>query len=253
MIMENMTNAGMNRTGIDMSPLNATRMTNPPARFDLKSSGNGKSEFAEDGDFMRAHDVFIREAGPIGTVPVPATFKGLTKTLLTKLQGKRSEVLIDKLSERAAFERTGARLYDMLLEKFQHADMPSDVGFSLSRIRQIRNEEVQHFLLLSETIKELGADPTAQTPAADTVGVLSTGLLQVLSDPRTNIQQCLEAILVAELSDNDGWQLLIKIAAELELNELAGQFQQALEEEGEHLLIIRGLLNGLVLKDAKTA
>ncbi len=47
------------------------------------------------------------------------------------------------------------------------------------------------------------------------------GLPAVLTDPRTNLIQCLDALLVAELTDNAGWEMLIELAQGLKQTELA--------------------------------
>lgn len=73
-----------------------------------------------------------------------------------------------------------------------------------------RSEEAQRFLLLKGALESLGADPTAQTPDADVIGVASRGVLKVMADPRTTVGQCLDALLTAELTDHAGWELLIE-------------------------------------------
>lgn len=50
------------------------------------------------------------------------------------------------------------------------------------------------------------------TPCADVSGVIAMGVLQVISDPRTNLAQSLNTLLTAELADNAGWELLIDLA-----------------------------------------
>jgi len=103
----------------------------------------------------------------------------------------------------------------------------------------IQEEELGHFELVKSAIESLGGDPTAVTPSADLTGVLSSGIPQVLADPRTTLRQCLDAVLVAELTDNDGWQLLIKICESLAGAELAAQSRLALSSEAEHLDNVR--------------
>ena len=76
----------------------------------------------------------------------------------------------------------------------------------------ILTEEYEHADLLSGSIKELGGDPTMLTPAANLAMNVSAGLPQVLSDPRTNLLQSLEAIVVAELADNECWSALAQLA-----------------------------------------
>lgn len=44
------------------------------------------------------------------------------------------------------------------------------IEIPLERLTEFRNQESQHFHLLIESIRSLGADPTAQTPDADATG-----------------------------------------------------------------------------------
>ena len=65
------------------------------------------------------------------------------------------------------------------------------------------------------------------------------GLIQVLTDPRTSVAQCLEAILIAELADNDGWQMLILFAEKMGMDDMTRDFGVALNEEQNHLMHVR--------------
>jgi hypothetical protein len=98
-------------------------------------------------------------------------------------------------------------------------------------------------------IEKLGADPTAQTPCADLASVESMGLIQVIADPRTSVLQSLHALLVAELVDVDGWDLLITLAEELGQADAAEEFQMALREEENHLENVRSWVQQLTFTD----
>jgi len=63
--------------------------------------------------------------------------------------------------------------------------------------------------------------------------------VQVLTDPRTTLDQCLNAILVAELADNDGWMLLASLADAMGHEEMAETFREALADEAMHLANVR--------------
>jgi ferritin-like protein len=219
-----------NRTGIGMSPIDSQQMIDASEHAQPSSPGDASALAAFDSQY-------IREAEPVGSVPVPGTVKGAAQTMLNKLGGKNPEVLIDKLGERLAFERTGTRLYDYLIAKCEATQ--ADGGISIDTLRHFRKEEALHFKLAANALESLGADPTAQTPGADVIAVASSGVLQVLSDPRTSVPQCLEAMLSAELTDNAGWELLFKLAGEMKLHDLEKEFRQALVEEEDHLKHIR--------------
>jgi rubrerythrin len=230
--MDSNTRIGMNKTGVQMSPMDVNRMLN-----DVK----GSLANVEDGAAIAAvRTTYITEADPVGTVPVPGSMKGMVKTGMQKIMGKSPEVLVDKLGERLAFERSGTRLYDALITKCRAMPtLPPDV--SIDQLMHFRDEEARHFKLVAEAMESLGADPTAQTPCADIGGVESMGIMQVLDDPRTTLPQCLHAILVAEMADNAGWELLIALAEEAGQDQMAASFGEALASEQEHLHAIKEL------------
>jgi hypothetical protein len=243
--MEKSTVLGTNRTGIDMSPVDVKKMlalsnVTPP------SSTGDEREIAE----LRSRH--IADAGVIGSIPPPGSLKGVASTAMQKLTGKNPEAFIDKLGCRLAFERAGVRLYDALIVKASsipgaRSEIPLDT------LRKFRNEELRHFRLLEGAIRSIGADPTTQTPSADVDGMASLGLMQVLTDPRTSLSHCLEAILIAELADNDAWQLLIQLAAKMGMDDMARDFETALQEEDVHLAHIRQWFKESVLDDAAVA
>lgn len=219
-----------NRTGIGMSPIDSQQMIDAAQATPPSSQGDASALAALD-------SAYIEEAEPVGSVPLPGTLKGAAQATLNKLAGKNPEVLIDKLGERLAFERTGTRLYDYLINKCETTQ--ADSGISIDTLRRFRREEAQHFKLVAKALESLGADPTAQTPGADVGAVASSGVLQVLSDPRTSVPQSLEAILTAELVDNAGWELLFKLAGQMGLYDMETEFRAALMEEENHLMQIR--------------
>ncbi|WP_434150913.1 hypothetical protein ACR2R6_05150 [Methylocaldum gracile subsp. desertum] len=220
-----------NRTGIGMSPVDSQRMIDAAQAAPPSSSGDESA-------LAKLDSVYIREAEPVGSVPPPGTLKGMAQATLQKLTGKHPEVLVDKLGERLAFERTGTRLYDYLINKCETA---SEAGspISVDTLKRFRREEAQHFKLVAKALESLGADPTTQTPGADVSAVASSGVLQIMSDPRTSIDQSLEAILTAELVDHAGWELLIRLTSEMGLDDMANDFRTALTEEDDHLMQVR--------------
>jgi rubrerythrin len=242
--MEKTTVLGKNRTGIDMSPIDAKEMT-ALAKVTPPSSNGDEQAIAE----MRSQ--YIREAEVIGSIPPPGTLKGMASTAMEKLTGKNPEAFIDKLGCRLAFERAGVRLYDALITKCLASSNGSIVP--IERLHEFRNEELEHFKLVERALRSIGADPTAQTPSADVDGMASIGLVQVLTDPRTSVAHCLEAILIAELADNDAWQLLIALTEKMGMDDMVRDFQHALREEDEHLAHIRQWFKQMVMEDAAVA
>lgn len=221
------TDIGKNRTGTATSPV------------ETKKTAQGAEESMPQRSFemptaTRARVDICGTSEPVGTMPPPTSLKGAGVAALQKLKGKNPMVLLDLLGQRLAFERSGVRLYEALLAKFEAASIHEE-GVSREDIEHIRDEELEHFGLLCDVIRQLGADPTAVTPAADVIGVASSGILKVLADPRTTFTECLDAMLVAELADNAAWLVLADLAARVGLDDIAAKFRKALGEEEEHL------------------
>lgn len=228
-----------NRTGIQASPELAEELIEG-ASSAAPSSEGGSEEIAE------SRGEYIAEGFPVGSMPgMPASEEAAADDEETGMA-----VLLDKLSERLAFERMGTRLYEALLNKCETLGemLP---GPTVEQIQKIGREELEHFLLINRTITELGGDPTVQSPCADMTGVASMGILQVLTDPRSSMAQCLQAMLTAELTDNDGWQLLIKLADNLGHEEMVTEFEAALANEEVHLQNVRSWLSESVLESAQ--
>lgn len=213
-------------------------------------------------DMERQH--YITEAESVGSVPEPLESAG------AEAASPVMELFFDKLGERMAFERGGTRLYDALISKCLaltnvenaagNGTQPvTDDGaqaqpgeYGIATLRKIRQEELSHLLLLWKCVEKLGGDPTAQTPCADVTATASMGLMQVVTDPRTTLAQCLSAILTAELTDNAGWELLADLATQAGQPEMSEQFTAALQTEAEHLATVRNWLQSLLAEAAGT-
>jgi bacterioferritin (cytochrome b1) len=228
-----------NRTGMQTSPELAEELIEGASNAAPSSEG-GVEDIAE------SRGEYIAEGFPIGSMPmVPASEEADADE-----EEAGMAVLLDKLSERLAFERMGTRLYEALLNKCETLGEETP-GPTLEDIEHIGSEELEHFLLINRTITELGGDPTVQSPCADMAGVASMGIMQVLTDPRSSMAQCLQAMLIAELTDNDGWRLLIQLADNLGQDEMKAEFETALENEEEHLINVRTWLQECVLDSAQ--
>ena len=191
-----------------------------------------------DGELHKTHAEYLKETHALGTVPPPVTIKGAAKSAVQALKGNKAIVLIDKTAERLAFERTGVRLYDAILDKLDTSGSFKG-GPERSELQTIRDEELQHALMLSESLEQLGADSTAVTPSADLVAMEGQGIGSVLADPRTTVGQCLHALMVAELADGESWTLLRSLAEEMGQKALAERFSKAEQEEARHLSQVR--------------
>jgi rubrerythrin len=228
-----------NRTGI---------MTNPELSIEL-IEGAKQTVPSSQGDATELASVrseYIEEGVPIGSPPV---MMEVSENGESVGQFEGLAVLLDKLGERLAFERQGTRLYEAFLQKCESLTLEDGSGPSVEELRHICEEELEHFHLLQNAITALGGDATVQTPSADIAGVLGHGVMQVVSDPRTTIPQTLQAMLTAELVDNDGWQMLQELAAELGQDDLEEQCGRAYEEEQEHLEKVREWLTSMTMDE----
>jgi hypothetical protein len=221
----------INRTGI---------MVHPELSAELIQGVKEITPASEDGEEIRIErSEYVAEASPIGSYP--SAVNGGADEQVAEPSGN-SEImafLFDKLSERLAFERQGTRLYEAFIQKLEALPMENGEGPEVEEVRHICEEELEHFKLLQKAIVELGGDATVQSPSADVAGVLSHGAMQIMTDPRTTVTQALQAVLTAELTDNDGWEMLQQLAEQLGYDDLAAQSGEALDQEREHLDSVR--------------
>lgn len=242
--MDKTVHMGTNRTGIAMSPVQSKVMISGAAA--ATPTGGNEAELHE------LEKEYIRAAGVVGTVPLPGTLRGAFTAVKDKLSGQHTEALLNKMGERLAFERSGVRLYECFIAKCEAAGAAGTLpeAVDLDMARQFCIEEAQHFALLRDVLEGLGADPTAQTPDADVSAVASLGLMKVIQDPRTSVVQSLEALLSVELTDNAAWELLVRLAREMTMDEIADRFHQAEEQEDRHLATVRQWYEAAVLDEA---
>ena len=234
-----------NRTGMKRSPIDAKRM------LDIDSDVRAAEAPPLAGDSpadMRAP--YLREGGTLGSVPPPASLKGAVAAGVQALADVRMQALMDKLGERLAFERAGARLYETALQRCEAADSDDATAQPmLAGLQDILADEAGQALMLTECIEALGGDPTCQTPCATATAMQSMGLMQVMTEPRTTLAQTLSALLTAELVDNEGWTLLIEMVEEAGQSKWAKRFRIAAEREEMHLSRVREWHRQAVMAD----
>jgi hypothetical protein len=223
---------GDNRTGIARAGRLADEMVAATEEFRPSSPGNALA-------IADVRIAYAQEGEPLGETPPPGKLMDRARAAVTAAAGGQPTLLMDKLGERLLFEHAGARLYEALLSKHRaYGSFPG--GPDAEDLFHILTEEYEHADLLQGAIKQLGGDPTAVTPSANLAASISAGLPQVLGDPRTNLLQSLEAIVVAELADNECWTALAELAQQAGHDDLARQCRQAIAHEREHLRDVRG-------------
>ena len=97
------TTTGQNRTGAATAVEGVRAMLDANARWAPPDPIDTTLAEADRG-------IYIIESDALGSVPPPVTIQGMLQSGLDKLSGERPEMLMDKIGERIAFERTGARL-----------------------------------------------------------------------------------------------------------------------------------------------
>jgi bacterioferritin (cytochrome b1) len=152
-------------------------------------------------------------------------------------QGNTSRVL-DLLSGRLAFERTGVTLYDAAIRKIESAGDPRYQPL-VAQLREIRNEEKEHEEWLEAQIRTLGGTAHESTTMSQLELEESTGIKNVIVDGHQNVLHVLHALLAAELADNAGWDLLVKLAHAAGDRSAKRAFMKCLVEEARHLAFIR--------------
>jgi rubrerythrin len=222
---------GPNRTGIASAPDRAREMVAGMEEFPPSAPGDAQA-------IADVRVAYAQEAEPAGHVPPPSSLGDKATAAVRAVTGQQPTLLMDKMGERLAFERTGTRLYEALLSKHR-AYGSFDGGPTADQIEEILAEEYRHFQLLRRAMDELGGDPTAVTPSANVAAAATKGFPAVLADPRTTLLDGLEVILLAELTDNECWEALIALTNGGGQAGMAGQFEQALAAEREHLARVR--------------
>jgi rubrerythrin len=207
-----------NRTGVSRDP---------EMSKDMMKGSDATIDGTDTQEFFDAREKEMAGFPPVATMPPPA-----------HPQKVISSLLLDKLGERLAFERSGTRLYETLVLKRASAGGFAG-GPTRGELESICADELSHFAMLESVIARLGGDPTAVTPSANLVSVETKGICAVINDPRTTLAEGLHAILIAELADTEGWKQLIDLAGELDLDNAAELFRSALEEERKHLDSVR--------------
>jgi len=166
---------------------------------------------------------------------------------MRKLAEKNVGRVIDLLNERLAFERTGVRLYDRILLRMRLSDDPQ-MERMIDRMQRFRDQEWEHEEWLEEQIRALHGDDHLPTEKSVLVMAETQGIERVVHrDPR--LPHDFHALLTAELADNGGWDLLVRIADEFGDYDAKREFRKRLREEQEHVLFVRKAVERFVKQE----
>lgn len=157
---------------------------------------------------------------------------------MEKLAQNNAAQVLDLMSGRLAFERTGVQLYATVIDKIERAGEPRYHAL-LDQLRHIRSEEQEHADWLETQIRALGGYPNEKTDMAQLETEEGSGIKSVIVDGHQKVIHLLHALLAAELADNAGWDLLVKLADATGDRAAKLQLGRRLAQEVEHLAFIR--------------
>mgnify|MGYP003116619786 FL=1 len=126
-------------------------------------------------------------------------------------------------------------MYEALIIKCLANRKEIKTVISLDQLRQFRDEEVEHSLLLKTAIETLGFDPDEWIPDTDSTLLASLQIPKVFTKKNTTVLQCLESVLIFATNDNSEWHTLHELFTNMGLKDLADEFNQALEEDSRQL------------------
>ena len=101
---------GTNLTGITSASQRSQEMLAGMEEFPPTSQGSAQ-------DIAQVRIAYAQEAEPLGSVPQPSGIQNKVRTAAKAVTGAKPTLLMDKLGERLAFERTSTRLYEALVSK----------------------------------------------------------------------------------------------------------------------------------------
>jgi hypothetical protein len=170
----------------------------------------------------------------VGVMTIPTK-----KTRLFARADVRRDEFVEKLSERWVVEQGVAELYRLAYDRLRGVGPLAGV---LPDLQRFALQERRHAQLLEQLSSEMGRDPlaAAETPSF-TIGAgdMAT-LVELMRRPELTARHTLEVLLLAERLDGAGWELLIELAKEAELDEeYLRSFRMAGREEEEHVHIVR--------------
>jgi len=154
---------------------------------------------------------------------------------MQKLAGTNVSRVIDLLNERLTFERSGVKLYDKILERMRNDPQAAPM---VEQMQEHRDEEKEHEEWLEEQIRALGGDARSPSEKSILVRAESQGIEHVI-ERDAQLPHDFHALLIAELADNAGWDLLVQLADEVGDRDAKKEFKKRLHEEEEHLLFVR--------------
>lgn len=157
------------------------------------------------------------------------------------------EKVIELLSERLAYERSGIKLYDAILKKVKRS-RHTQLKKLVKELEEHRDQEVEHAEWCAENIRMLGGDPDARTERVMLVETEAQGIEQIILGDAP-LSQMFHALNMAELGDNAGWAQLVGIAEQCGDEKAKKELQKRLRHEEEHLRLTHRILGMFVREE----
>lgn len=154
---------------------------------------------------------------------------------ISKVQQHNTALLLNKLAQRLSYERANVRFYEALIFKSLAAEQGVRRIVSVDRLRQFRDEDVEHTVLLKTAIETLGADVDMWLPDAVPSQATQITMSKMLTKTHGDILQCLQSVVVFARNDADEWQMLYRLFSSMGLEKMTETFRQAWEEDQQQL------------------
>ena len=145
-----------------------------------------------------------------------------------------------KVGERLYFEKTILKGYDALISKCElfSADLlPAELD--IIDLVEIRSQKHRFVKLLASTLEGLGGEGLSERPPSGSLLLAITGVCRAIEDVTAGIEQSLECLLIAELADDEGWDLLICDCDDLGLAGLSASLDSVQEISESHTEMVR--------------
>lgn len=159
---------------------------------------------------------------------------------MQKLAANNREKTVDYLTERLTFERAAVKLYDTVLHHLRGSKEPW-TNRIVGQVEKHRNQEKEHEEWLEAQIRALGGTAHEKTDMSSVIERESRGVLDVASSD-VQLTHVFHALLMAELMDNAGWEILLELADRAGDDEARRAFRQRLHEEQDHLVLAREMM-----------
>ncbi len=161
----------------------------------------------------------------------------LTSETQATARGPEHLLLVDKLMERCAFERTTACLYEAIdLRVAEHGSFPG--GPTRAMLSGFAKTKLRHVDVVAAALYAFGAGPPPDAPAFVSHAALRA-VLALVEDPGTALPAALDAIAIVELADERAWGVLVELCRRAGNPGLGGLLDGAQKDACDHLHAVR--------------